>query len=1306
MAAIRYRCNFRSLNGTAYRLDIWDKNHTGSASDFNITNESLEISYDTASEEKLTELICSNMSFEFLVEDAAQETFIEYLRADTTSEKDVYCFLWNATTGTYVIEWTGYLLLDLGEKVDEGEPYGVMLNCVDGLALLKDIDFVPDHDTNTPPYAYNDTYIKPSNTPSNSRYANFLEWIIEILDKADLGGGTNTGNSGVPQHRISTSVNWYNEKHGGLSGTLTNHDPLKNTACNGEQFYKQQGASNSGVLYYKPISAYDALVNICRSWGMRCIMYENVVYFIQISEYQKSESGTVSAPINIRTCVYTSSGTLVSTNEFIGNNKAARYVQEIEDNTSTGGLKKIAGTTWGEYPVIKKVSTNFPSISNHNSFTTFPTQYGQTDSPHTWPTFGTPTTGAGTWAQNTTPLGVYNDAYLLDGFYMMCSLSFLNTHVNNVEYQLGWTVRAKPVSGNWDENDALVATMSENGSGTGNWQLYWEPLMPVADLNTANGGNPDYDGRWLYSDTWTSTLGGQVDDQCFHKQITIPYGNTIVDIIQGTAVGNNGNLLPPHPDMTGDWEFEFVNMSRGGSYNYGAWFIDFHGAIIKQPPTPPFDGAVPWANYQTMIDPYTSPAVPYYNGFGTPINVWYNNVSNATGLNMFSPVTNGAVGSTTYNTQYFTNTADSYILDISDTLWGDTDIQDVPGSLKVYNGSSWVYTDYLGKWGRGVSTGGNSFTEQLCADALNMQSVYTEKGNYTIARSTINPDLSGNQLYPKYVNPIGKIYDQLNENYYFPIKQVINIARDEVSGMWSQMVWNSIAGSSTTTTHPNDDGGGPVDDDVSIDISNLPAAQQTNTTAARMINPVLAIKDFKARQTAFTSLKVNNQGLTNGQTLKSGDVVLLETQGKTTQLTLTADFITEGGETSETISFSSVTLNFNVNTSSKIYVDQQDWYNQSMRKTRGQIAGFDVSATGLTKGGITIDGFIDSDIMEGATATKIPTAESVKAYVDSSAGGSPTLQDVTTNGNTTDKQIIVDRDGVAFKADSQTENKIAVFKSTDNKGYITIGDNDTTAYIVVEGGAENGVIYFGNGAAADNLKIALNTGNITNVGTVDGVDIAALSTTVSDKQDTISLTTEGSSGAATFSDSVLNIPQYSGGTTIKSIAFGTTTETAISSGGTVGSKTSYTLVNLNTTLGGTEVSEGDPWSLDGGYIVISQNGTYMITFGLTTTVSATANRTLAGGMLFKQVGEEEYPLTGTQVYNYDRGTQTSEGASTWGSVYKGSGGGSYVLKVTEIAGEVESIKLNMGFWIEGRASSASGITVVKDGTILTIMKIA
>tara|TARA_R100000995_G_scaffold84337_2_gene62692 strand:- start:501 stop:3137 length:2637 start_codon:yes stop_codon:yes gene_type:complete len=878
----------------------------------------------------------------------------------------------------------------------------------------------------------------------------------------------------------------------------------------------------------------------------------------------------------------------------------------------------------------------------------------------------------------------------------------MNTHVGNVEYQLGWTVRAKPSSSStWSNTDALVATVSENGAGSGNYQLYWEPLMELNDLNTGLGGTPELDGRFINSDTWTSTLGGQVDDQSFFKNITIPNGASVVDIISNTAVGNNGNLLPPHPNMQGDWDFEFVTLSRGGSYNYGAWFIDFHGAIIKQPITPPFAGVIPWSNYQTMTDPYNSPPVPYYNGFGTPINVWYNNIANGQGLNMFSPVTNGAVGSSTYNTQYFTNTSDSYILDIKDTLWGDTDVQDVPGSLKVYNGSSWVYTDYLGKWGVGVTTGSNSFTEQLCSDALNMQNIYTEKGNYTIARSTINPNLSGNQLYPKYVNPIGKIYDKINEHYYFPIKQTINITRDEVSGMWSQFKWNAITG--TATTHPSDDGGGPVDDDDggvgSAGFTNLGLlpASSLSTAQARLgnTNQILAIKDFKVRGTSFTSLKVNNQGITNGQSLKSGDIVLLETNGQTKALTLTADFVTAGEETSETISFSSVNLNFNVNTNSKLYVDQQDWYNQSMRKTRGQVAGFDVSASGLTKAGITIDGFLDADDMTGASATKIPTSESIKTYVDNEIVSAGTGK-LPKSGGTMTGNLVMDEgepnnDSPKIKFTGRDVDETTLYNGAI---YMT----KTGEWRFLFGGTTK-FLYTTDGKFRFKTDLAVD-------GTVDGVDIAALNTTVAGKQDTISLTTEGTSGAASFADNTLNIPQYSGGggIDIKALSVGTTTATVISSGGTVGSKSSYTLVNLNTALGGT--SAAAPYTLSSGYLRIAQNGTYMITFSLATTVSATANRVLAGGMLYKTVGEEEYALTGTQVFNYDRGTETSSGASTWGSVFKGAGSGSYILKVTEITAELLYITINMGFWIEGRSSSASGITVEKDGTILTIMKIA
>ena len=187
----------------------------------------------------------------------------------------------------------------------------------------------------------------------------------------------------------------------------------------------------------------------------------------------------------------------------------------------------------------------------------------------------------------------------------------------------------------------------------------------------------------------------------------------------------------------------------------------------------------------------------------------------------------------------------------------------------------------------------------------------------------------------------------------------------------------------------------------------------------------------------------------------------------------------------------------------------------------------------------------------------------------------------------------------------------------------------------------------------------------------------------------------------------MNIPEYAGGTFggLKSISCGCTATQTISSGGTVGSKTSYTTINLTNALGGTSLTA--PFSLSSGKLRISSNGTYMINFSLATTVSSTANRLLAGGMLFKslQGEEEEYSLTGTQIFNYDRGTETGSGASTWGSIMKGSGGGSCILVVDNIAGAATYMEVWLGMWIEGRSSSATGMTSDKDGTILNVVQI-
>ena len=88
-----------------------------------------------------------------------------------------------------------------------------------------------------------------------------------------------------------------------------------------------------------------------------------------------------------------------------------------------------------------------------------------------------------------------------------------------------------------------------------------------------------------------------------------------------------------------------------------------------------------------------------------------------------------------------------------------------------------------------------------------------------------------------------------------------------------------------------------------------------------------------------------------------------------------------------------------------VSIDQKNLFLQYQDKTEGTVAGFDIDTDGMSKGGVEITGWLDSDTMEGATANNLPTAESVKAYVDAQVGASDTLQEVTDNGNTTTNSI-------------------------------------------------------------------------------------------------------------------------------------------------------------------------------------------------------------------------------------------------------------------------------------------------------------
>ena len=157
-------------------------------------------------------------------------------------------------------------------------------------------------------------------------------------------------------------------------------------------------------------------------------------------------------------------------------------------------------------------------------------------------------------------------------------------------------------------------------------------------------------------------------------------------------------------------------------------------------------------------------------------------------------------------------------------------------------------------------------------------------------------------------------------------------------------------------------------------------------------------------------------------------------------------------------------------------------------------------------------------------------------------------------------------------------------------------------------------------------------------------------------------------------------------------SFTPTSTQSIASGGNVGVKSTLLLATSQVTASNITTSSAG--------LTFANAGLYQISFNFASKVSGTANRTLAAANLeYSTDGESWTEIVGSLVYNYDRGTATSGGASSWGFVYDGSASCSFIHNLAT------SSKIRARFWIEGRASSASGITTIINGCRLSAHKI-
>ena len=176
---------------------------------------------------------------------------------------------------------------------------------------------------------------------------------------------------------------------------------------------------------------------------------------------------------------------------------------------------------------------------------------------------------------------------------------------------------------------------------------------------------------------------------------------------------------------------------------------------------------------------------------------------------------------------------------------------------------------------------------------------------------------------------------------------------------------------------------------------------------------------------------------------------------------------------------------------SRIAVDEQQaalYYglnaNQSSEKLATTVTGVDVTGTveadGFSgTGSVSITDFIDDDTFATATATNVPTAESVKAYVDaSSGGGGETLSQTLNLGNTSGGYdlIISDSSKLVLRDPSGTSDG-EIYRTTalyiDDPSNVVVQYNSNNRIIAGSGGTT----LYGTavGAVTDQVEVTSET---------------------------------------------------------------------------------------------------------------------------------------------------------------------------------------------------------------------------------------
>ena len=895
----RFRTSFKSVNGRDWFVSIYDRRWApaGAATGtppytFVITDGGLQIVFDCEGDEKFAPIVGSKCNLNFMVDlnDTSEfhGDFIDDLLGigpnSPYAEGDLFIVV-REGSATGAIMFFGEYLMDLDTLPDVPSPYPIQLTFTDGIGKLKEISFLYEN------------VFTDGNEYALLGHQRFTYWIGQVMQHTKMYKNDANPNGfwddATDKRGFDTTVRWWNSDFYRAPNTgSTTGGALQQT----KGTMKWSDKYNPSNQQRNIANAYTVLKQICKSWGMRVISWQGIWRFIQIREYENPDSFSWTTPMDQYRRSYQVDGDPRTTNwikSSIGGTWFDRFNNYFANKSHPAQrIQKLEGGNYKFLPVLKEVKINLVHDGFQNVFGGIPE--GNAFGTNYMPFIGNP-------------------------FLNSTQFKFKTNFYIEVTAPNHWSV-----------------------------QNYWLSQVPLRIIATSasSGAISSIGLATLTYDSAANTYGW--DDT-----------PTYVGSDQGPIISHISSASTPAAGLGATTIIElFPKLSFSGYQDSSTHYVITCGSPIYA--TNSWSTSI---NIQTG-SPYGSGAI--FTGWNNPLDssalnppAWSTGVYNQY-LSTIQPV---STSQATTNTIFVnTQTEDSHVLDWKDVYWGDGPEYWDDSALLIQTGAStWSFSDWTSpNWQRmafaattNPSTGsGYQFTELLAQQMKECQAKIIRRGSFQSAQMK---DFQSNR--PHFMNPMGTIRDIDEKSDGTNLHTVYFFRRgsfDMISNQW-EGEWIEVSVGSPASSVLYRMGGGGENMIGTGGTRGMLMSRGGMPNAARPMLTLMQGIENVAEDVAITSLvvaPVNNPdskvqdgsafALDTDFQLKTGDEVYLVFPNLFTyKITLTADVDRDD----ELISFESITPTITSVAPPQIQIPLVDMYEQAQRKTKGKIAGMEVTRT-------------------------------------------------------------------------------------------------------------------------------------------------------------------------------------------------------------------------------------------------------------------------------------------------------------------------------------------------------------------------